>query len=207
MADPVSATGVSDSLFGVAAVPLLAMAVLWFGGLASFVAFQAVSARALTSRRPSALVALRGFAPAALVGAVQGLLVAAVVQVASDYDWGDWAVFALVCVAAGIAFAAVHQALVAVFGGAGRWSPPWSAPWRWERASCRPSRLPWPPSRRCFRPRRCTTRCSAPSRRPAGGVGAGLAGLVVWAVLSLIATTLIVVRRRTTTARAAAQPA
>ena len=41
----------------------------------------------------------------------------------------------------------------------------------------------------------------------AGGVGAGIAGFVVWAVLSLIATTLIVVRRRTTSARAAAQPA
>lgn len=63
VADPVSTSGVSDSLFGTAAVPLLAMVVLWFGGLASFVAFQAVSARALVSRRASGLVALRGFAP------------------------------------------------------------------------------------------------------------------------------------------------
>lgn len=206
VADPVSATGASDSLFGLAAVPLLAMAVLWFGGLASFVAFQAVSARALTSRRPSSLVALRGFAPAALVGAVQGLLVAAVVQVASDYDWGDWAVFALVCVAAGVAFAAVHQALVAVFGGAGRWIaavigalalgasivstvPP--------ALAAVASLLPTAPAYDAM----------LGALSSAGGVAAGVAGFVVWAVLSLIATTLIVVRRRTTSARAAAQPA
>ncbi len=41
----------------------------------------------------------------------------------------------------------------------------------------------------------------------AGGVGAGVTGFVVWAVLSLIATTLVVARRRTTTARAATQAA
>ena len=206
VADPVSATGADDSLFGLAAVPLLAMAVLWFGGLASFVAFQAVSARALTSRRPSALVALRGFAPAALVGAVQGLLVAAVVQIASNYDWGDWALFALVCVAAGIAFAAVHQALVAVFGGAGRWIaavigalalgasivstvPP--------ALAAVASLLPTAPAYDAM----------LGALSSAGGVGAGVAGFVVWAALSLIATTLIVVRRRTTSAKAAAQPA
>jgi putative membrane protein len=202
VADPVSATGTSDSLFGLAAVPLLAMAVLWFGGLASFVAFQAVSARALTSRRPSALVALRGFAPAALVGVVQGLLVAGVVQVASRYDWGDWALFALVCVAAGVAFAAVHQALVALFGGAGRWIaavvgtlalgasivstvPPVLA--------ALSSLLPTSPAYGAM----------LGALSSSGGVGAGIVGLLVWAVLALVVTTLVVVRRRTTSARAA----
>lgn len=206
VADPVSATGTSDSLFGLAAVPLLAMAVLWFGGLASFVAFQAVSARALTSRRPSALVALRGFAPAALVGAVQGLLVAGVVQIASKYDWSDWALFALVCVAAGIAFAAVHQALVALFGGAGRWiaavigalalgaSIVSTVPPALAAAA---SLLPTAPAYDAM----------LGALSSSGGVAAGVAGFVVWAVLSLLVTTLVVVRRRTTTTRAAAQPA
>ncbi|MFJ4038646.1 YhgE/Pip family protein [Microbacterium sp. NPDC090007] len=206
VADPVSATGVSDSLFGVAAVPLLAMAVLWFGGLASFVAFQAVSARALTSRRSSGLVALRGFAPAALVGAVQGLLVAAVVQVASDYDWADWAVFALICVAAGIAFAAVHQALIAVFGGAGRWiaAVVGALALGASIVSTIPPALAAVAS---LLPTAPVYDAMLGALSSAGGVGAGVAGLVVWAALSLIATTLIVVRRRTTTARAAAQPA
>lgn len=206
VADPVSATGVSTSLFGISAVPLLAMAVLWFGGVASFVAFQAVSARALTSRRASGLVALRGFAPAAIVGAVQGLLVAAVVQVASHYDWGDWALFALVCIAAGVAFAAVNQALVAVFGGAGRWIaaiigalaiaanivstvPPVLAGFA--------ALLPTSPAYSAM----------LGALASSGGVGTGIVALAVWAVLALIVTTLVVVRRRTASVRTAAQPA
>ena len=79
--------GVGSSLFGASAVPLLATLALWFGGLGTFVALQAASRRALTSRAPSALLALRGLAPAAALGAVQGLLVAGVVQLAASYDW------------------------------------------------------------------------------------------------------------------------
>lgn len=206
VADPVSTTGVSDSLFGIAAVPLLAMAVLWFGGLASFVVFQAVSARTLTSRRASGLVALRGFVPAAIIGAAQGLLVAGVVQVASRYDWGDWALFALACIAAGVAFAAVNQALVAVFGGAGRWIaaivgalavaanivstvPPFLAGLA--------SLLPTSPAYSAM----------LGALASSGGVGAGIVALAVWALIALIVTTLVVVRRRTASLRAAAQPA
>lgn len=203
VADPVSATGASDSLFGLAAVPLLAMAVLWFGGLASFVAFQAVSARALTSRRPSALVALRGFAPAAAVGAVQGLLVAGVVQVASQYDWDDWALFAVICIAAGVAFAAVHQALVAVFGGAGRWVAAVIGALALGATivSTVPPALAAAAS---LMPTAPVYDAMLGALSSSSGVAAGIAGLVVWAVLSLVVTTLIVTRRRTTSARAAA---
>ena len=121
VADPVTTDGLGSSLFGASAVPLLATLALWFGGLGTFVALQAASRRALTSRAPSAVLALRGLAPAAALGAVQGLLVAGVVQLAASYDWGQWSLFAALCVIAGVAFAAVNQALVAVFGGAGRW--------------------------------------------------------------------------------------
>ncbi|MDQ1085049.1 MULTISPECIES: YhgE/Pip domain-containing protein [Microbacterium] len=203
VADPVSATGASDSLFGLAAVPLLAMAVLWFGGLASFVAFQAVSARALTSRRPSALVALRGFAPAAAVGAAQGLLVAAVVQVASRYEWGDWALFALICIAAGIAFAAVHQALVALFGGAGRWVAAVIGALALG-ATIVSTVPPALADAAALLPTAPVYDAMLGALSSSGGVAAGVAGLVVWAALSLIVTTLVVVRRRTTSARAAA---
>ena len=54
MADPVAAEGAGTSLFGAAAVPLLAVLALWVGGLATYIALQAVSRRALTSRRSSA---------------------------------------------------------------------------------------------------------------------------------------------------------
>jgi putative membrane protein len=206
VADPVSATGASDSLFGLAAVPLLSMAVLWFGGLASFVAFQAVSARALTSRRPSTLVALRGFLPAAAVGAVQGLLVAAVVQVASRYDWADWALFALISVAAGVAFAAVHQALVAVFGGAGRWVAAVIGALALG-ATIVSTVPPALAGAAALLPTAPVYDAMLGALSSSGGVAAGVAGFAVWAVLTLIVTTLVVVRRRTTPARAAAQPA
>ena len=109
-----------NSCYALSAIPLLAMLALWFGGLATFVALQAVSRRALTSRAPSVLLALRGFAPAAAIGAAQGLLVAIIVQIAASYDWADWSLFVGFSIAAGVAFAAVNQALVAVFRGAGR---------------------------------------------------------------------------------------
>lgn len=206
VADPVSTTGVSTSLFGLAAVPLLAMAVLWFGGLASFVAFQAVSARALTSRRPSALIALRGYLPAAGVGAAQGLLVAAVVQVASRYDWGDWALFALICIAAGIAFAAVHQALVAVFGGAGRWVAAVIGALALG-ATIVSTVPPALAAVAALMPTAPVYDAMLGALSSSGGVAAGVVGLVVWALLALIVTTLIVARRRTTSAKAATRPA
>ena len=102
-------------------MPLLATLALWFGGLGTFVALQAASRRALTSRAPSAVLALRGLAPAAALGAVQGLLVAGVVQLAAATTGARGRCSPLLCVVAGVAFAAVNQALVAVFGGAGRW--------------------------------------------------------------------------------------
>ena len=48
VADPVTTTGTSSNLFGASAIPLLAMLALWFGGLASFVALQAVPRHALS---------------------------------------------------------------------------------------------------------------------------------------------------------------
>ncbi|MGA7148724.1 MAG: YhgE/Pip family protein, partial [Microbacterium sp.] len=59
VANPVAADGVGTSLFGASAIPLLSMLALWFGGLGTFIALQAVSRRALTAREPSALLALR----------------------------------------------------------------------------------------------------------------------------------------------------
>lgn len=204
VADPVTAKGVGDSMFGASAIPLLAMLALWFGGLGSFVALQAVSRRALTSRRPSALLALRALAPAAGIGAAQGLLVAGVVQLAASYDWGTWSIFAVVCVVAGIAFAAVNQALVAVFGGAGRWIAALvgvvaiatgvvsTVP---AALTAIASVLPTAPG------------LSSGLAALAGtsGVGAGIAGMLIWAVVSFGATVLVVMRRRTTSVKALVQ--
>ncbi|HEX5728902.1 YhgE/Pip family protein [Microbacterium sp.] len=200
VADPVAADGVGSTLFGASAVPLLATLALWFGGLGTFVALQAASRRALTSRAPSALLALRGLAPAAALGAVQGLLVAGVVQLAASYDWGQWSLFAAMCVLAGVAFATVNQALVAVFGGAGRWLAALvgvlavatgvvsTVPGVLSEVA---SLLPTAPA--------YTGMLAALT--DAEGLGAGIAGLLIWSLLAFIATTLAVARRRVARSR------
>ncbi|KAA9111480.1 YhgE/Pip family protein [Microbacterium rhizomatis] len=200
VADPVAAKGIGTNLFGASAIPLLAMLALWFGGLGSFIALQAVSRRALTSRRPSALLALRSLAPAALIGLAQGLMVAGVVQLAASYDAATWAVFAAVCAVAGVAFAAVNQALVAVFGGAGRWISGLigvlglatgvvsTVPGVLSAAA---GLLPTSPAYNGMLSALTST----------GGVGAAIVGMVVWAALALVASTLAVARRRTVSAR------
>lgn len=200
VADPVAARGVGDNLFGASAIPLLSTLALWFGGLGTFVALQAVSRRALTSRAPSAVLALRGFLPAAVIGAVQGVLIAGIVQLAASYTWGEWTVFAAVCVVAGVAFAAVNQALVAVFGGVGRWISALvgvlvvatgvvsTVPGALTSVA---SLLPTAPAYQGM----------LAALTSAGGLGAGLGGLLVWTVLALLATVLAVARRRTVSAR------
>lgn len=206
VADPVEAEGVGTSLFGASAVPLLATLALWFGGLGTFIALQAVSRRALTSRAPSALLALRSFAPAAGIGALQGFLVAGVVQLAASYTWAEWSVFAVVCVVAGIAFAAVNQALVAVFGGAGRWVSALIG--AFTIATGVVSTVPGVLSAVAgILPTAPAYHGMVAALTTASGLGAALTGLAVWALLGIGATILVVARRRSTSARAVVQAA
>lgn len=195
IADPVESTSSMDTIFGPTAIPLLATVVLWFGGLASFIVMRAHTARTLTSRRSSPTLALRAFWPAALIGAGQGLLVSIIVQFVASYDAAAWWTFAGTAVLAGVVFAAVNQALVAIFGGVGRWVsaligvlavatglistvPDWLAGLG--------AALPTSPAFAGL----------------IAGSGSAVAGLVVWGVLALIATTLAVALRRTTSATA-----
>jgi putative membrane protein len=195
VADPVTTVGVGSSLFGASAVPLLATLALWFGGLGTFVALQAASRRALTSRAPSALLAFRGLLPAAALGAVQGLLVAGVVQLAASYDWGQWSLFAALCVTAGVAFAAVNQALVAVFGGAGRWIA--ALVGVLAVATGVVSTVPGALSDvAALLPTAPAYNGMLAALTDTAGIGAGIAGLLIWTGLAFVATTFAVARRR-----------
>ncbi|MFE7846270.1 YhgE/Pip family protein [Microbacterium sp. NPDC057407] len=201
VSNPVEADGLGSSLFGASAIPLLSTLALWFGGLATFIALQAVSRRALTAREPSAVLALRGFAPAAALGAAQGVLVAAVVQLAASYDWGQWWAFLGVSVVAGVAFAAVNQALVAVFGGAGRWISALIGVL--AVATGVVSTVPGVLSQIAgLMPTSPAYNGMLAALTETGGLGAAVVGLIVWTVLSFVATILAVARRRTTSARA-----
>ncbi|KAA0959886.1 hypothetical protein FQ142_13540 [Microbacterium sp. ANT_H45B] len=197
IADPVASKGADEStIFGPTAIPLLTAVVLWFGGLASFLVMRAHTARTLTSRRSSAGLALRAFAPAAAIGAAQGVLVSLIVQIVAGYDAAAWWTFAGTAVLAGVAFAAVNQALVAVFGGIGRW------------VSALVGVLAIATGLVSTVPGWLSGLAAALPTAPAfsgliAGSGGALAALIVWGVLSLVATTLAVTLRRTTSARAA----
>jgi len=193
IADPVKASASGD-MFGPTAIPLLSAVVLWFGALASFIALRAVPGNALTSRRSSFGMVLRGFWPAAALGAGQGVLVALIVQIVAGYDAATWWGFAGFAVLAGIAFAAVNQALVAVLGGIGRWIS--ALVGVLAVATGLISTIPaW----------LAGLGAAMPTAPALGGLiipnGAAFAGLVVWAVLSLGAATLAVATRRTTSAK------
>jgi putative membrane protein len=202
VADPVSSSaGGEVSLFGAAAVPLLAAIVLWFGGLATFLVMRSVTARALTSRRASVSLAGGALLPAAIVGAVQGVLVAAVVQVVSGYEAGTAAALFGLCALIGVAFAAVHQALVAVFGGAGHWIG--ALVGAVGIATGIVSTLPaWLAGISAAMPTAPAYRALLGAVTDAGGTGGAIVALLVWAVLAFIATTIAVGRKRTLPARA-----
>ncbi|KQV00472.1 hypothetical protein ASC55_14975 [Microbacterium sp. Root322] len=195
IADPVSSNSSMNTIFGPTAIPLLAAVVLWFGGLATFVVMRAHTARTLTSRRSSATLTLRAFAPAALIGAGQGLLVSLIVQVVASYDAGTWWAFAGTAVLAGVVFAAVNQALVALFGGIGRWIS--ALVGVLAVATGLISTVPgW----------LAGIGAALPTAPAFAGLitasGSAVAALVVWGVLSLVSTTLAVTLRRTTSAKA-----
>lgn len=203
VADPVASEGVGSNLFGASAVPLLATLALWFGGLASYIAMQAATRRALTSRRPSAALALRTFLPGAGLGAAQGLLVAGVVQLAASYSWSDWFAFAGLSILAGVAFAAVNQALVAALGGAGRWVAALVGVLAVATGvvSTVPGVLT---SVAGLMPTAPAYQALLGALTDAGGIGAAVVGLLVWTLISLIVTTIAVATRRTMSARALA---
>ncbi|WP_060915115.1 YhgE/Pip domain-containing protein [Microbacterium oleivorans] len=201
VAKPVVADGAGTALFGASAVPLLATLALWFGGLASFVVLRAVPRTALASRRSSASLALRALAPGALIGALQGVLVAIIVQLAAGYDMGAWWLFAAMCVLAGVAFAAVNHALVALFGGIGRWIAALVGVLALATGivSTVPGTLldvagllPTAPA--------YTAMLAALT--DAGGGASAAVGLVLWTVLAIGAGILAVTRHRSTSARA-----
>ncbi|MGZ0712876.1 YhgE/Pip family protein (plasmid) [Coraliomargarita sp. W4R53] len=205
VASPVAAEGAGNDLFGASAIPLLAMLALWFGGLSSFIALQAVSRRALTSRRPSASLAARGLAPAAAIGAAQGLLVAGVVQFAASYDWSTWFAFAGVAIVAGVAFAAVNQALVAALGGAGRWVA--AVIGVLALATGVVSTVPGVLSEAAsLMPTTPAYNGMLAALTATTGYGAAIAGLVIWTLIGFAITVIVVARRRSVSAKSLLAP-
>jgi putative membrane protein len=120
VADPVATDGGTTEVFGPRIVPYLVVLALWLGGLATFLVLGPLTPRALGSTRPSWQLALRSFAPAAVVGVVQGVALTAVMAPTLVLTPGGWVRFTVVACLAGVSFAAVNQGIAAALRGIGR---------------------------------------------------------------------------------------
>ena len=201
VADPVTTSDAQTIGFGRGALALFTVLALWLGALGLFAALPAVPADALGTTRSSARQTLRTFALPAAVGAAQGLAVTAVVAGTGELAGTTLVRLGLLAALLGVVFAAVNQALVAWFGGAGRLVglgvalvvlaagvvtavPAWLTTVEgW---------LPVGPA---------VVAVQAVVQDAAGGGGA-VTALVAWGAGALVATTLAVGRRRTARVRA-----
>lgn len=120
VAAPVTTPQARPEFADIATTTYLAVIALWLGGLASFLVLRAVSARALSSMRPSWSLALRSLLPAAVVAAVQAAVLTAVLQGLLDLSAAHVVRLLPLALLTGVTFAALNQALVAWFGGTGR---------------------------------------------------------------------------------------
>ena len=194
-AEPVTQKASGETAFGTASIPLFASVALWLGALATFLVLQALSRRALLTSRAAGRIALDGFLPAAALGVVQGVLVAAVLAPALSVDAGHWFGFAGLAAAAGIAFAAVNHGLVALLGGVGRFLSMLvvvvtlasgivsTAPGFFDAA------LPWLPTAPAITALQGAIDGSADAWR-------GLGGLLLWAAFGFALALIAVARRR-----------
>jgi putative membrane protein len=104
----------------IATSTLLVVLALWLGGLAAFVVLRPVTGRVLSSMKPSWRLAFEALGPAALIGAVQAVVLSVVLQQLLDLSAGQTAALVPFAVLTAVTFAAVNQALVAALGGLGR---------------------------------------------------------------------------------------
>lgn len=194
-AEPVAQKSSGTTAFGTSSIPLFASVALWLGALATFLVLQALSRRALLTSRAAGLIALDGFVPAAVLGVLQGVLVAGVMAPALGLDVGHWFGFAALAAATGIAFAAVNHGLVALLGGVGRFLSMLvvvvtlasgivsTAPAFFDAA------LPWLPTAPAITALQGAIDGSADAWR-------GLGGLLLWAAFGFALALIAVARRR-----------
>ncbi len=103
-----------------ASTTLLTVIALWLGALASFLILRAVPARVLSSMKPSWRLALEGVLPAVVVGVVQAGVLTAVLGALLHLDGSEIAALGGFAVLTAVTFAVINHALVAWFGGVGR---------------------------------------------------------------------------------------
>jgi putative membrane protein len=105
---------------GIQSAPLFTIFALWVGGLVLALARRSVPESRLLGSSSSLALALRSTTVGAVLGAVQGLVLGAVMLIGLELTPGVWAGYLGSAVLIGAAFAAVNQGLAAALGAIGR---------------------------------------------------------------------------------------
>lgn len=116
---PVANNG-QTALFNGSGAPLFVAIALWAGALASFLLVRPLWGRTREAALSEATITLKSAAPAFLLGVLQGALVGLGVAIALSLNALSTLSFMLVAAVTGAVFSLINQALVALFGGYGR---------------------------------------------------------------------------------------
>ncbi|WP_406692859.1 YhgE/Pip domain-containing protein [Saccharopolyspora sp. ID03-671] len=106
--------------FGKSLIALLVAIAFWTAALGVYAVTRAVPADASTSRKSTWSLVLGSVLPGVAVAAIGSVLVSTVLAPFLGLGFGGWAAFTGVTLLAALAFVAVNQALIAVFGSVGR---------------------------------------------------------------------------------------
>jgi putative membrane protein len=185
---------------GTGLAPYFMALALWVGAMAVFMLLRSLSARALASTASSWRVALAGYLPGAVMVTVQAVLLVAVLHFVVGVQPARLPVLAGFAVLVGLTFAAINQALIATFGGAGRFLALIFVSLQLTSAG---GTYPIETAPAFFRalhdllPMTYAVQGLRAAVAGGSGIGPDLVPLLLWLVLGLAVTVLAAARRRT----------
>ncbi|MBS3180384.1 MULTISPECIES: YhgE/Pip domain-containing protein [unclassified Pseudoclavibacter] len=106
--------------YGYGLAPYFMTLGLWVGALAFYLMFPPLRERLVLGRQPAIVVALRSFAPGAMLGAAQSLLMLTIVRFGLGLEPADMLGLIALALLTSVTFVAVNQAFNALLGPPGR---------------------------------------------------------------------------------------
>ena len=185
---------------------LLIMLALWVGGLVTYTVLKPIPASTLLSTKSSVAVWLRGLVPGVIVGLLQALVLSILAVSVMDIDAVQGFDIAVLTFVSALVFMVLNFALVAWFGGVGRFLSViavvlavagrtiGAVPQFFDFVA---PILPLTPAMNGF----------AAITAGTTGVGAAYGGLLAWAIIGVVMSLLAIVRARTTKPEAALEMA
>ncbi|WP_166974206.1 YhgE/Pip domain-containing protein [Brevibacterium atlanticum] len=196
-----STDGLTNVLAG-STIALLIMLALWVGGLVTYTVLKPIPASTLLSTKSSFAVWARGLVPGVVIGVLQALVLSILAVSVMDIDAIQGFDIAVLTFVSAIVFMILNFALVAWFGGVGRFLSViavvlavagrtiGAVPQFFDFVA---PILPLTPSMNGF----------AAIAAGTSGVGAAYGGLLAWAIIGVVMSLLAIVRARSTKPEAA----